>query len=266
MKKTRMIRLAMTIVVATMAYSIGLAQETYTVPTGMYQFGVNSSGTTTVAENTDSVTVGAVMKYFALPDTATAVKNTANTYAWTITSALGSQTAGTTTNTATVTFGSTATTGTIQVIETSSLGCVGSTVTDPIQSIAAPANTAITFSTLSCPTGSIPYTLAGPTVTLGISDAMKTGAQKIIVTYNLTGPTGFSSITGTVVNLAEGVLTIPLSGVNLSQPGTYTFTITALTDRISRKSSVAGTLTVASNTFTVNRAPVTGPIYHVPNM
>jgi hypothetical protein len=232
----------------------------------MHQFGKNSSDAITTAENTDTVTVGAVMQYWAQPDPAL-VASPVNTYGWTIAPALGSQTAGGATNLATITFGAAAATGNIQVIETSKNGCAGAAVINPIQSIAAPANTAIAFSVLGCPAGTVPYTLAGPTVTLTLADAMKAGAQQIKVTYTLTGPGGtFVNIPATTVNIAEGGSTVNLSGVNLSEPGTYTFAITALTDRISRKSSIAGTLTVASNTFTVNRAPITGPIFHVPNM
>ncbi|MDY0270318.1 hypothetical protein [Trichloromonas sp.] len=49
----------------------------------------------------------------------------------------------------------------------------------------------------------------------------------------------------------------------------YVYTITGITDNISRKSDYLGTETLygTSNTFTfiVNPTPVTGPIYHIPN-
>jgi hypothetical protein len=264
MKKSTILKMTAALAIMFLGYANSWGQEV-AMPGGLHQFGKNSSDATVATENTDSVTVGAVMQYWAQPDPAL-VASPVNTYGWTITPALGSQTAGGTTNLATITFGATPGTGTIQVIQTSASGCAGSAVSYPVQSIAAPANTAIAFSALACPTGAVPYTLAGPTVTLTLVDAMNPGAQQIKVTYNLTGPGGsFTNITGAVANIAEGTQTINLSGVNLSEPGTYTFTITALSDRISRKSSVAGTLTVASNTFTVNRAPVTGPIFHVPN-
>jgi hypothetical protein len=49
--------------------------------------------------------------------------------------------------------------------------------------------------------------------------------------------------------------------------GAITVTITSVSDRISRKSSVDGTITSGANvfTYTVIRPPSTGTIYHLPN-
>lgn len=231
------------------------------MPTGLHQHGKNSSDVTTTAENTDSVTVGAVLKYWAQPDAS--VANPANTYAWTITPALGSQTGGSPTNLATITFGATPGTGTIQVIETASTGCAGSTTTINVQSIAAPNVTNATFSSIACPTGVPPYTVAGPTATLTITTSVS-GAKGVVVNYDLTGPAGFTSLTNQTANLGNGNQ-IDLTGVNLNQPGTYTLKINTVVDRISTKSGIT-TNVGSSYTFVVNRAPVTGPIYHLPNM
>jgi hypothetical protein len=58
-----------------------------------------------------------------------------------------------------------------------------------------------------------------------------------------------------------------LSLATATQYGNYTVTINSVSDRISRKSNVAGTLAAPTTiTLTVNRVPVTGPIYHLPNM
>ena len=242
-------------------YSTSWGQNEVTMPVGLHQHGKNSADVTTAIENTDSITVGSAMRYWAEADAS--VANPLNTYAWTITpAALGSQTAGSPTNLATITFGAAPTIGTIQVIETSSNGCAGSARIIDVQTIAAPNVTGSTFSAISCPTGIPPYTVAGPTATLTIASSVS-GAKQVVVNYNLTGPAGFVALNNQTANLGNGNQ-INLTGVNLNQPGTYTLHINTVVDRISVKSGVTTTVN-ADYTFVLNRAPVTGPIYHLPN-
>jgi len=262
MKTSRLLRWGALIMVMMIAKIEINAQNEVAMPGGLYQFGKNSSNVVTANENIDSVTVGGVLQYWAKPDPS--VLNPANTYAWTLTPALGSQTAGSPTDLATMTFTGTGT-GNITVTETSSNGCVGTVVSIPVTVIPAPTISDVTFSAISCPaTGTTPpYTVAGPIATLTISSEVN-GEKRITVVYNITGPGGsFVNIVGAIANVGNGT-TIDLTGVNLPDPGTYTMEIVSVTDRVSQKSGVTTTLN-ANYTFTVNRTPITGPIFHVPN-
>ncbi|HOT14439.1 MAG TPA: hypothetical protein PK252_06725 [Bacteroidales bacterium] len=248
----------------------------------LYRHGYNSGGAN-VQENTDSVTTGGTTRYWVYPDLSLNpgydVNNPLTTpltsaFNWTTSGATGTATGtiaavgayGTYTNYKQVTWGGTGTIN-LNATETSGAGCVGGTaVTTPIAVIAAPDVTAIAFSALPCPTGTIPYTQAGPTATLTITCPVN-GNKEVSVNWSLScsnaGWNGGVAMTGTAV-LGNGN-TIDLSGVNLSHPGTYTLTIVNITDRIATKSGLTAIPDGTSNTFVLLPTPVTGPMYHVPN-
>ena len=249
----------------------------------LYRHGYNSGGAN-VQENTDSVTTGGLTRYWVYPDLSLNpgynVSNPLTTpltsaFNWTTSGATGSAAGviaavgayGTYTNYKQVTWGGTGTIN-LNATETSGAGCVGGTaVTTPIAVIAAPDVTAIAFSAITCPTGPIPYTKAGPTATLTITCPVN-GNKEVIVNWSLTCSNaawhGGTAQTGTA-NLGNGN-TIDLSSVvNLSHPGTYTLTIVDITDRIATKSGLTAIADGTSNTFILLPTPVSGPMYHVPN-
>jgi hypothetical protein len=245
----------------------------------LYRHGYNSSGQTPM-EAIDSVTTGGTTRYWVYPDLSlNPGYNPANplttpltsTFAWTVTNTGGTAsgvvatvgTYGAYTNYKQVTWSGS---GTINLssIETSGAGCQGTSIVTPVQVITAPNVTAISFSALSCPTGSIPYTMPGPTATLTISCAVN-GQKQVSIVYNVTGPAGFTPVMGAIANL-ENSNTLDLSGINLTQPGTYTLTIVSITDRIATKSGLTAIADGISNTFILLPTPVTGPMYHVPNI
>lgn len=255
----------------------GFAQPATVTPEAamLYKHGTNSGGVN-AQENTDSVTIGGTTKYYVLPDPVanpsfvygtSLWNNVVSTFGWTVPAGLS--TAGAVATAAQPTAQQykqivwTGTgTGNIQVIETSSTGCVGSTLLTPVAVIAAPAVTAITIPNITCHVGTVPYTLPGPAATLTISCAVL-GSQGVSINYSLAGPSGFTTVTNTV-SLGNST-TLDLSGINLTEPGTYTLTINNITDRIATKS---GLLAIASGTaqiFVVTPQPATGPMYHVPN-
>ena len=238
------------------------AQNEVAEPGGLHKFGENSLNVVTAIENIDSVTVGAVgMKYWASPDLT--MLSGLNTYAWSNT--IGT-TAGSPVNSALMNFPATGS-GNITVTETSAAGCVGTVVSIPVTVIKAPNITNITFSALACPPVGqpVPYTtVTGPTATLTITSDVS-GDKQIIVTYNLTGPAGSTAINGAIANVGDGN-TISLNGVILTQPGIYTLTLVSVTDRISVKSGITTSVFAPDTyTFTLNRTPFTGPIFHLPN-
>jgi hypothetical protein len=251
------------LIITMMITGIEINAQEVGMPGGLFLFGNNSSNQPTANESIDSVTVGSTtLQYWAQPDPLL-VPDPVNTYLWTITGGIGSQNSGLTSNLATFNF-TTVGTGNIGVTEKSVNGCLGAAVTIPVAVIAAPTISNVTFSAIPCPpAGTVPpYVLAGPTATLTISTSCN-GEERITVIYNLTGPAGFTAQNGVVANLGNAT-TINLSGTNLPQPGTYTMEIVSVTDRISQKSGITTTLNT-NYTFVVNRTPITGPIYHLPN-
>jgi hypothetical protein len=274
MKKLTIMRKILIIVLLTISSGYMFAQEVAMSPTTLKQHGYNSSGTATTSENIDSVTVSAVMPYWVAPDANLSATSTTNTFNWIIPSGLGTLTSASVTNLASVTF-STVGTGQIGVSEISGVsGCVGDTTLIDVQVLAKPTATASTFGTVDCPSTATPYNMNVPTFTLtDLASSVKAGYQQIKVTYTLTGPTDNSGTSGTIgtasttLTMAEGSKILDLSALNgmIDYPGTYTITISNITDRISRKCSVGNAVNL-TKTFVVNRRPNTGKIYHTSNM
>jgi hypothetical protein len=91
-------------------------------------------------------------------------------------------------------------------------------------------------------------------------------ANTVRVNYTVTNPDA-SVLSGAAnIELNKGAATFNVTLTGATQYGNYTVTINSVSDRISRKSNVAGTVTTPNITLTVLHTPVTGPIYHIPNM
>jgi len=230
------------------------------MPSGLYEHGSNAGGASAF-EAVDTVSVGAVMPYWVTPDVD--IAGTTSTFAWTIApAALGSQTAGTPTNSATITFGTTPTLGTVSVIETSPASCGGSPTTIDVRSIAVPTAQFGTTSSTEC------LTIAARnakvlTLTPTLSTACNNGYVQLV--YTITDPVGAVS-TPTTVWVPEATGTIVLPAGTFTSYGVWTVTITNVNDRISIKSSVPGTITAGTYTYTVSKTPETGKIFHRPNI
>jgi hypothetical protein len=287
MKNSTIVKMTLTLVIIVLGYanSWGQATSPASITDGsstLQKFGYNSSAVFQANEYVDSLTSGAAnVKYLVYPDSIInplynfSTSKTANLnshFVWSLPGAVSIDTlvSGYASNYAKISFptpGTLPQNYTLSVYEKpNNTGCLGTARSYTVRLIAAPTVTAATFSTLACATGTVPYTLAGPKATLTISTPVS-GAKGVIVTYDLTGPTGF---TGTITNgsatLGNGNI-IDLAGTNLSRPGVYTLTIKTVQDRISVKSGITTTLTTGNTyTFVVNPIPVTGPIYHLPNM
>jgi hypothetical protein len=261
--------------------------------TTMQRHGVNSSGNPTVMESIDSLTIGAVdVKYFVYPDSAISPlynigvtgynANINSDFTWSVTPNTGvsidTVEAAYHNNYAKITYPSTLGDYTVQVIETAkSSSCQGTAKSFIARLIAIPNVTGGSAAVVSCPSSATPYNMNVPTITLaGVSTSVIAGgAQQVRITYTLTGPVDDAGTLGTigtantVLNLAENTASpvLDLSALNgmIDYPGTYTFDISNITDRISRKSGVNNDPNV-SISFIVSRRPVTGPIYHVPNL
>lgn len=297
MKKTTIFRI--TTVLVGMAITIGItraqAPATLTAEgTALVKDSTNSALVKTPAEYIDSLTIGAAnVKYLVYPDlkasplynfTTNATANLNSTFTWSSVPAAGvtinNAIAGFATNYAKITFPITAGDYTISTTETAISGtCAGTPVTLAARLIAVPAVTGGTVTgAITCPVSDVPYGLNVPTIKLtGVSTAVvNNGSQKLRITYTLTGPIdnygtlGTIGTANTVLGITEGTATptLDLSALNgdVNFPGTYTFHVSAISDRISRKSAVTVAPVFTDVTFTINRRPVTGPIYHVPNM
>jgi hypothetical protein len=290
MKKSNFLKVATVIAVMTITAGTMWAQAPASVSaesTTLVKDSTNSAGVYKTSEYIDSLTVGAVnVKYLVYPDlkispsyafSTSATANLNSTFVWSSspsTTTINNTVSGFATNYAKITFPATAGDYTISVVETATTGtCAGTAQTLAARLIAAPVVTGGTVTgTISCPTTVTPYNMNVPNITLsGLSSAV-VASQQIKIDYTLTGPVDNAGTSGTIgsgtITLAEGSSVPDLSTLNgnVDYPGTYTFTITGISDRISRKSAVSVTPTFTAVTFVINRRPVTGPIYHVPNM
>lgn len=263
MKKSTIFKMTAALAILFVGYANSWGQELANPDvTNFRQHGTNNGNTVVATENTDSITVSAVMRYWAQPDPA--VANAANTYAWTITPALGSQTGGTTTNIATVTFGNAPATGTIQVVETAVTGtCPGSTRSIPVEVIAKPTATGGSAPTAQCSSNPGLLTFAVP-ITTSTGEVVH-AFNTVRVNFTVFNPDNSQLIAAQDIELVRGATTFNVTLTGAVQYGNYKVTINSVSDRISRKSAVAGTITTPDILLAVNRIPVTGPIYHLPN-
>lgn len=252
------------VMVAVVAFSFN---NMYAQPAGMYEHGSNSGGVDP-NEDTDSVTIGASMNYFVMPDLTinqdgdgpydytTNADALVSTFDWTG-STIGTLAGPDTDNEVSFTFGSLGT-GLIRVVEQGPSCASGDTTDVPVRVIAVP--TAV----FDAPAGAIceSDTASGYDVDITSTTSMTTGLVRYII--EVEGPNTNVTHTATV-NIAAGTntYTIPAGSFGDGR-GAYTISFTEVSDRISRKSSVAGSL-ASTHTMTLNGTPTTGKIYHVPN-
>ncbi len=268
-----------TVLFLTMMSYQSMAQN---VPTDFQEHGKNSSGATVASENIDSVVVGSTMNYFVMPDLDvnqdgdgpydynTNKDALSSTFDWftnpslTITEIEP--------NYVSVDFPTSTGDYTVNVSELSAGGCGSDTTTIDVRVINAPevGYTLAGGSEDFCETGvdgSLSVSPSAMNVTIN-SDVI--GNQQIIISYQISSTNasfnGGNPVDGTV-SVADGAVNFAISE-NLTHYGTYTITLTDITDRISRKpvTDVSGSL-LTNTTFTVNvtRTPSTGTIYHLPN-
>jgi hypothetical protein len=279
MKKSTILKMTAALAILFLGYANSWGQSPASITDGsstLRQFGVNAAGTPVATEYIDSLTVGAAnVKYLVYPDSIISptynfsVSHTANLnshFVWSLApgvTSIDTTVAGYASNYALITFPGATGDHTLSVYEKANTGsCTASARSYTVRLIAAPTVTGTSFSALACPTGVPPYSIAGPTATLTMTSSVS-GAKGVVVTYNLTGPAGFTALMAQTANLGNGNQ-INLTGATLNQPGTYTLRVLTITDRISQKAGVTTTVNT-DYTFVLNRAPITGPIYHLPN-
>lgn len=267
---TKSLLIALTLVLISSASMF--AQELGT--TGLYQNGSDHNGTVAY-ENTDSVTIGSTMQYYVQPSPAisplyvyTSPKSNLNSsFVWTAApAASGSITSpmnGTVlTNWISINWTALGAVN-LSVVETATTGgCAGSTTTIPVLVIHAPTITGGVAPAAQCATNpstvsfTVPFTLT--------SDVL--APSTVRVNYTVYNPDNSVLIAAQDVELAKAATTINVPLTGAAQYGAYKVTFNTVSDRISRKSSVNGTVTTANVLLTVNPVPTTGPIYHLPNL
>ncbi len=244
--------------------------------TGLYQQGSDLNGTGLSYEGIDSVTIGAQLQYYVQPSPiispsytyTSPLANLNSTFAWTAAPAAS----------ATITSPMNATVLTnwisvqwvapgpvnLSVVETANTGsCPGSITTIPVIVLHVPAITGGAAPAEQCaasPAGlsfTVPFTLS--------SDI--NSPSTVRVNFTLLNPDGSTSIAAQNIEVVKSAtfvnVTLPAGS---TQFGQYKVTFNAVSDRISRKSAIAGTVASPNVLLTVNPVPTTGPIYHLPNL
>jgi hypothetical protein len=277
--KRRILRFVLLAVMFAMTSSMLFSQ---TLPVTMKPPGTNSSNVVTSQEDIDSVTVGGTYEYFVMPDPAINVgynplvnllTNLVDTFNWTTkgASVITRVLAGATPvpNYIRVAWnGAVGSLDSVIVFEkTKPAGCIATLPTKiPVRLIHQPQGyfTSITGSICSANPATVsivyPFTLA-----TDVEDG------NIVVHVKIVSPLG-STLLDNDLSLNQTSGTTYTFNNTSGEYGTYTATITVVSDRISRK-SFGGTATgIVGNaglntvySYTINRTPTTGPIYHIPN-
>ena len=278
MKKSTILKITTALGIVFLGYSNSWGQTLSVNSQTLSQHGSNSAGTVVATENTDSVTIGGVTRYYVVPDaganpayTGVLTGTLASTFNWTTSGSTGPT--GTIAQVGAVTYGNyrqvtwAGPTGTINlnVVESSGAGCAsGTTTTVPVRVIAVPTVTGGAAPTAQCTTTPGTLTFAVP-VTL-TSDLVVAGvANRVRVNYTITNPDATTLTGATDVDLDKTATSFNVTLTGATQYGSYTVTLNTVSDRISRKSGVNGTISTATIALVVNRVPTTGPIYHLPN-
>jgi hypothetical protein len=277
MKKSTIWKSLFTLTLIAFGY-IGVNAQNLTVNAEtLRNHGTNATGTSVAYEATDSVTTGSIMRYYNLPD-ATANPayisplggTLASSFVWTTSGATGTA-AGTIAQVGALTYGNYrqvtwAGTGTINlnVQETSAApaSCAGALTTIPVAIIAAPSATFGSDPTAVC------FSSPVQTFTLPVTLTTAVNSGWVRINYTVYDPTTavFQAAQDLDINTSATGFDVTLTGATLY--GTYYVIINSITDRISRKPvvDVAGTITDNRIDLVINRTPVTGPIYHIPNI
>lgn len=282
MKKFTVLRGFFTVVLGIMGLTAAFAQPATISGVGgqtLSQHGYNAAGIAVAPENTDSVTVGSVMRYYVLPDATANASYTSplqgsltDAFSWTTSGATGTA-AGTIASVAGfAAFGNYqqvtwAGTGTINlnVVESSPAPatCTGPTTTIPVAVIPVPT------ATFGANPGSVctntPNTVS---FTLPVTLATAVADGRVRINYTVFNPDASTLIAAQDLDIIETAASFNVTLTGAVQYGNYYVIINSVTDRISRKpiTDITGTITDNRIDLLVYRTPVTGPIYHLPNM
>lgn len=281
MKKSTILRGLMTFAFVAMGLSATFAQPA-TIPgvngETLSRHGYNSGGVAVAAENTDSVTTGSVMRYYALPDatanpsyTSPLTGTLTDAFAWTFSGATGTA-AGVNANVAgyaafgnyqQVTWAGTGTINlNVQENSPAPASCTGPLTTIPVAILPVPTATFGADPAAVCTNNPV------QTFTLPVTLSTAVADGEVRINYTVYNPDATVLIAAQDLDIEEtsGSYDVTLTGA--AQYGVYYVIINSVTDRISRKpvTDVLGTITDNRIDMYVYRTPVTGPIYHVPNI
>lgn len=280
--------------------------------TTLYEKGYNVANPNTSVETKDYVTVGTKVPYLVIPDPdlnpgwaaaavsdATTTTGINSTWTWSIPGTISTTTPGTGHFIKIDVLGTATphTSGDITVFENSGSACPGSTQTITLEVVAQPTASALSVSDGVDPIASIcqsgtdgSLNVPFPTFTVTKSidaDIPVDAAVKVKATLVFTSLAGATTtyFTDAILNVnnsgvvsnsditsAAAANSTPHTLTDFDSWGTYTLTITQISDKISRKDlNTAGGYfalnggTGYSATYSVFKTPVTGPIYHLPN-
>jgi hypothetical protein len=283
MKNCTKLRFALTVALIIGGMASAWAQQLPS--TSLYRHGTNSFFTGTATdpildyEGTDTVSIGATMDYFVLPDPAispsynptnslTADLNANSVFTWTATTGTVAQKAGMGPNYKTVNWAA-AGLQSLKVVESNSVtACTDATgTTIPVRVISLPTATAGTVPSAPCLTaddGSLNHIPDAFPITFS---SEVSNAKRLQVIYTITSGSNGTIATNQVADVTETNATSGSFVIDeeLDYYDTYTITIVSVSDRISRKSNVTSTMTGQTFSYAINRTPKTGKIYHVPN-
>ena len=251
----------------------------------LYEHGFNKDNLTAPPsdrEIRDSVTVGAVMNYFVMPDknynaayfaggSYAATNLTTSQFNWTVGngSAIAPQAANTTGTSpwVKVTWAAPLGATTVKVKEAPqglSGTCDSQETTIDIEVIAKPTVAFTGKSGLFEDSDCYDETALGSGIAYDFDLTVSSQSSQLLVSYTVTKDgLAYPSLNGTnvPVTMAGGKIAL-----NFTEYGAYEVTITEITDRIARKCDVVGDIG-SENVFsyTIMPQPQTGPIYHIPN-
>jgi hypothetical protein len=278
MKKATILK-SLSIVTLLFIGFIGMYAQNLTVNAeSLRNHGTNAAGTPVAYEATDSVTTGSVMRYYNLPD-ATANPayvsplggTLASSFAWTTTGATETAAGTIAEVTGQAAFGNYrqvtwAGAGTINlnVQETTPApaNCDGALTTIPVAIIPIPTATFGANPAAVCVSSPVQTFTLPVTLTTAVNDGW------VRINYTVYNPDATELIAAQDLDINESATDFDVTLTGATQYGNYYVIINSVTDRISRKPVVDVTGTITNNRIDmyVYRTPVTGPIYHVPNM
>jgi hypothetical protein len=282
MKKSTILRGFLTTALIAVGLTAAFAQPA-TIPgvngQTLSQHGYNAAGAPVVSENTDSVTTGSVMRYYVLPDATANPSYTSplggsitDAFAWTFTGATGTAAGvnadvagfGAFDNYQQVTWSGNGTINlNVQENSPAPASCTGPLTTIPIAILPVPTGTfgadpgSVCTNTPNTQVFTLPVTL---------STAVLDGNVRL--NYTVYNPDASVLIAAQDLDLDEAAVSFNVTLTGAAQYGNYYAVINTVTDRVSRKpvTDITGTITDNRIDLFVYRTPVTGPIYHIPNM
>ena len=306
MKKSAFLKIVVVCAIALLINETGFAQNPITVSaaagTTLYKQGTNSGNLIgpVVTETPDLITTGTKVPYLVIPDPllnptwvlgadATNTTGIVSTWTWTIPGVVSSTVATTGHYLPIDVTGTAGVTGTISVAEQGA-GCPGAATTINVRVVAKPTATAMAVSDGTAPLNQICQpgtngTLNVPFPTYSITkttDAAIPGDAKVqvkatlvftnfvtaaVTTYFTDAILNVDATTGNISNTDLAAAATPTIAA-FNSWGTYALTITAISDKISRKDLNAAKGFFAASqtaTYTILKTPTTGAIYHLSN-